>query len=55
VGRHAPSIAAALQLEDRNMLLWIAVVGASLGAYSLSLAPFSPPNERSQREDHGDD
>jgi hypothetical protein len=39
------------------MLLWIAVAGASLGFYSLSLAPFesSSGNEQSQRRELGDD
>jgi hypothetical protein len=43
------------------MLLWIAVVGASLGLYSLSLAPFSlswsDPSaaERPHKRELGDD
>jgi hypothetical protein len=44
------------------MLLWVAVVGASLGFYSLGLAPFSlapldssSDNEGSQRREDGDD
>jgi hypothetical protein len=43
------------------MLLWIAFVGAALGAYSLALAPFTPipvesakRNDRSQRRESDD-
>jgi hypothetical protein len=46
-----------LSTEVRNMLLWIAVAGASLGFYSLGLAPFesSSGGEQSQRRELGDD
>lgn len=39
------------------MLLWIAVAGASLGFYSLGLAPFdlSSGGKQSQRRELGDD